>query len=245
MTSGARHVAIIQARMRSTRLPGKVLAEVAGRPMLAQQLRRMREARGVDEIVVATTIDAADDPVVELARREGVRWFRGDEVDVLGRYLGAARESHAEVVVRVTADCPLLDAEVMDRVVAALAPSLDYASNTLRRTYPRGLDVEAFHADVLERMARLATSRAAREHVTYFLHRERPDLFLSGEVVADEDSSDLRWTVDTAEDLELVRAIYRTANLGVDRVPYPELVRLVRRTPELLTINADIRQKLS
>lgn len=244
-TTRARRVAIVQARMTSTRLPGKVLVDLDGRPMLAQQLRRMRQSRSLDEIVVATTVNGADDPVVELARREGARWYRGDEHDVLGRYLGAARESGAEVVVRITADCPLIDPDVVDRVIAALDRGCDYASNTLQRTYPQGLDVEVFHRDVLERMTRLATSPPAREHVTYFLHRERPDLFVLRNVADGEDHSDLRWTVDTDADLELARAIFEAARLAERRVEYRDLVRLVRATPRLLAINAHVRQKPS
>ncbi|MBV9950081.1 MAG: hypothetical protein JOZ69_24790, partial [Myxococcales bacterium] len=146
-------------------------------------------------------------------------------------------------------DCPLLDPEVIDRVVAAAtAPGCDYASNVLVRTYPRGLDVEAFAADVLERVARLATSPAAREHVTYYIHSERPDLFLLRSVTDDEDHSALRWTVDTEADLRLVRAIYELAGLGDTggggvAPGYRDLVRKVRGRPELLAMNADVVQK--
>jgi spore coat polysaccharide biosynthesis protein SpsF len=243
MTSGPRRVAIVQARMTSTRLPGKVLADVVGRPMLARQLHRMRQARLLDDIVIATTTLPADDPVVALAEAEGARWFRGDEQDVLGRYLGAAREADAAVIVRLTADCPLLDPEVMDRVVGALDPGTDYASNTLQRTYPRGLDIEVLHRDVLERLERAATSRPAREHVTWFLHRERPELFVLRSVTAEVDDSDLRWTVDTEADLELVRALYRAADVQDGRVGYRALVERVRRDPGLRAINAGIEQK--
>jgi spore coat polysaccharide biosynthesis protein SpsF len=240
-----RRVGIVQARMTSSRLPGKVLLSLGERPMLAQQLRRLKAARNLDELVVATTINATDDPVVQLARSEGVVWHRGDEHDVLARYLSAARASKAELIVRVTADCPLIDAEVTDLVVvAACEPACDYASNVIRRTYPRGLDVEAFHVDVLERMARMARSVPAREHVTYFLHRERPDLFVVRSVVDKEDHSDLRWTVDTEVDLALVRAIYDLAGLGQRQVPYAELVRLVRSHPELVAMNSNVVQKM-
>jgi len=174
--------------------------DLAGRPMLAQQLARLRDCATLDEIVVATTTGGTDDGLETLARAEDVRCVRGDEQDVLGRYLLAAREARADLVVRVTADCPLIDPAVTDAVVRrALDPAdpCDYASNTLVRTYPRGLDTEAFHRDVIERMARHATSTPAREHVTYFLHRERPELFVTRDVVDAQDASDLRWTVDT------------------------------------------------
>jgi spore coat polysaccharide biosynthesis protein SpsF len=199
--------------------------------MLAQQLRRLRRCREADEIVVATTVNAADDPVVALAEGEGVRWHRGSEHDVLGRYAAAAAESRADVVVRVTADCPLIDPEVTDRVIAELsghAQECDYASNVLPRTFPRGLDTEALFHDVLVRVDRLARSAAAREHVTLFVAVERPELFARRNVADAEDHSDLRWTVDTAEDLAGVRAIYEGLGLSDRFLPYPEILAWVR-----------------
>jgi spore coat polysaccharide biosynthesis protein SpsF len=227
-----RRVAIIQARMTSTRLPGKVLMDLAGRPMLAQQLRRIERCRSLDDIVIATTTNSTDDAVVALARAAGVRWFRGSEVDVLGRYAGAAREAGADVVVRLTADCPLIDAAVTDRVVDALTGSpepVDYASNVVRRTYPQGLDTEALWRDTLDRVDRHAQSASsAREHVTSYIYAERPDLFVLRSVTDDTDASDLRWTVDVTADLERVRRLY--ADLGLDErvVPYDEIVRYAR-----------------
>ena len=212
--------------------------------MLSHELRRLMHCREIDELVVATTLGAVDDPVVDLARREGVGWFRGDERDVLSRYLGAARASRADLVVRITADCPLIDAVVTDLVVAAARGGhCDYASNVVRRSYPRGLDAEAFPFDVLERVARLATSVPAREHVTYFVNRERPELFILQDVMDPDDNADLRWTVDTEQDLALVRAIYELAALEDRYLPYPDLVRLVRGHPELVALNAGVVQK--
>jgi len=241
-----KRVVIVQARVGSTRLPRKVFADLAGRPMLAQVLRRLARCRRVDEVMVATTEGAGDAEVVELARREGVGCFRGSEHDVLGRYLGAARAARADVVVRVTSDCPLIDSATVDRVVAALvdAPGgADYAANVIERTFPRGLDTEAFFIDALERMARLATSAAAREHVTRFLLVERPDLFLRHSVTAERDDSDLRWTVDEPDDLALARRLYGDLGLAEVEVPYPEIVAHVRRHPELTRLNDHVRQK--
>ncbi len=241
-----RRVVIVQARMSSTRLPGKVLAEVSGRSMLAHQLSRLRECRAVDDVLVATTTGSGDDAVVALARAEGIPWFRGSESDVLSRYVGAAREARADVVVRVTADCPLIDPVTVDAVVRSVtdpADPCDYASNTVVRTFPRGLDAEAFHVDVLCRMHRMATSAPSREHVTYYLHRERPELFVRRDVVQARDDSDLRWTVDTEDDLALIRRIHALAGLPDRRPSFDELVDLVRRTPELMAMNAHVRQK--
>ena len=235
-------VFIVQARMTSTRLPGKVLRELAGRPMLAQQTRRLRRCRTASEIVIATTTNASDDPVVQLAEREDVRWYRGSEDDVLSRYVGAARETGAEAIVRLTADCPLIDPEITDRVVRELVehPDCDYAANIVRRTYPRGLDTEAFWRDTLERIGRMARSRAAREHVTVLARSERPDLFQCRSVEDGEDNSDLRWTVDTSEDFALVRALYE--GLGLDRnpAPYTTILAYARAHSRLAELNRGV-----
>ncbi len=243
-----RRVAIMQARSGSTRLPRKVLLDIAGRPMLSQVLRRVKEIELCDDIVVATTQSAEDNEVVALADLEGVRWYRGSDQDVLDRYVEAARESRADVVVRITADCPLLDPDESNRVIAALShpsASVDYASNVLRRTLPRGLDTEAFTMDALLRVAAFATSRPAREHVTWLIHTERPDLFTVRSVTAASDDSDLRWTVDTAEDLDVVRRGYSA--LGLDRriAPWTEVRDHFRSHPELIAINASVHQKTS
>src|SRR4051794_2892975 len=162
-----RRVAIVQARMTSTRLPGKVMMELAGRPLLERELERLQRCDRIDELVVATTTNRDDDVLVDLARRLGVRWYRGSETDVLGRYAGAAREAAAALVVRLTSDCPLIDPAETDLVVEALEErrgECDYAANVLDRDLPRGLDTEALWRDVLERMDRMATSTPAREH---------------------------------------------------------------------------------
>lgn len=241
-----KRVIILQARMTSTRLPGKVLMDVAGSPMLAQQLRRLARCRRADEIVVATTTNATDDPVVAVARDEGVGWFRGSEADVLARYIGAAREARADVVVRVTADCPLIDPQESDRVIEALVAQQgqhDYASNVVRRTYPQGLDTEALHIDTLERLDRLAQSSLAREHVTYCILNEHPELFAICSVTDTENNSDLRWTVDMPQDLAMVRRLYAELNLGERAVGYRELLAYVRANPAVAAVNAGVTQK--
>jgi spore coat polysaccharide biosynthesis protein SpsF len=234
-------VAIIQARMNSTRLPGKVLLPLAGRPMLGCQIERMRRST-VNEIVIATTTSSSDDGVVELARQERVGCFRGSEADVLSRYVGAARQYRADVVVRVTADCPLLDGEVLDRVVRDLLDNVstcDYAANLLDRTYPRGLDVEAFFFDTLLRIDRLALSQASREHVTIVPRSERPERFLIRSVRDSEDNSDLRWTVDTREDFDAVRGLYDALNLAAEPVPYRRILQFVRTHPQYCRLDTE------
>ena len=236
---------VVQARMTSTRLPGKVMLDLAGRPLLERQLERLRRCTEADEIVLAVTTNPDDEPLVALARRLDLRWYRGSEHDVLSRYLGAAHETEAELVVRVTSDCPLIDPVETDVVIAALRerPGRDYASNTLERRLPRGLDTEALWADVLERVARMATSAPAREHVTWFCHTERPDLFELHSVLRPFDAQDLRWTVDTEEDLALVRRLYEDLALAERDVPVKDVIAHVRAHPELATINAHVAQK--
>lgn len=236
-------VVIVQARMTSTRLPGKVLANLAGRPLLTQQLRRLRECLAVNEIVIATTTNHTDDPIADLAMRENVSLFRGSEQDVLSRFVGAANLARADVVVRITADCPLIDPAVTDRVVRDLTEHVgecDYASNTEKRTFPRGLDTEAFFIDTLLRIDRLGSSTAAREHVTVFLRSEKPHLFLIRDVIDAEDNSDLRLTVDTEADLQLIRIIYDELNLANRTAPFSEIVGFLRENPRLASINKSI-----
>ena len=161
----------MQARTGSSRLPGKVLLEVAGEPMLAHEIRRLQRVEELDDIVVATTVDPEDDPVVAVAEAEGARWFRGSEHDVLDRYFRAAEEASAEVVLRVTADCPLLDPEVAGLVLSsARGPGWPTRLRLERRRahLPAGLDAEALTAEALERAFRLGRSPEAREHVTWF-----------------------------------------------------------------------------
>lgn len=237
-----RIVAIIQARMASSRLPGKVLAELGGTTMLAQVVRRVRAASRITDVVVATSAGTGDDPVAREAARLGAGVHRGPAADVLARYLGAAEEYRAGIIVRITADCPLVDPGVIDRVVGALTRDVDYASNTHDRCFPRGLDVEAMHRDTLDRIARLGSSPAAREHVTAFV-MEQPALFRIAQVGTESDDSDLRWTVDTPEDLAMVRGLYAALGLADTVVPYREVVAAVRARPELARANAHVRQK--
>lgn len=238
-----KRVCVVQARMGSTRMPGKVMRDLAGRPMLAQLLRRLYACSSLDEIVIATSIASGDDPIAELGVTEGVRVCRGSEADVLGRIAQAARDTSADVVVRVTADCPLIDPHVTDRVIGELlanANVADYASNVLRRTFPRGLDVEAMFLDTLLRVDRLARTSAEREHVTVTIRSERPDLFLTRSVESDTDDSDLRWTVDEERDFDLVGRLYDELGLGERIVPFAIVVDHVRQHPDLARVNAGI-----
>lgn len=212
--------------------------------MLRQQVKRLRQCKSVDEIMIATTVNAADDAVVELAESENLDFFRGDEHDVLGRYVGAARQVNADVVIRSTADCPLIDPEITDSIINELinhAADCDYVSNAAERTFPQGLDAEAFFLDTLLRADRLGRSAAAREHVTVAIYGEKPDLFLCRSVKDMEDNSDLRLTVDTEKDLELVRRLFDELDLNFRVASYREIVSYLRANPELIRINEGIK----
>jgi spore coat polysaccharide biosynthesis protein SpsF (cytidylyltransferase family) len=237
-----RIVAIIQARMGSSRLPGKVLLPIEGRSMLQWVCRRARQAALVDQVVVATTRQACDDVVADECRRLGVACFRGVEDDVLDRYCRAAEAHRADLVVRITADCPLIDAELIDDVVvAALQHEPDYASNVLRRTYPRGLDTEVATAAALARAWREAREPYQRVHVMPYFY-QHPELFRLHSVTGDEDLSGHRWTVDSPEDLEFVRGVCRRL-AGADAFSWRDVLRLVEREPGLADVNRHVRQK--
>jgi spore coat polysaccharide biosynthesis protein SpsF len=234
-------VGIIQARMGSTRLPGKVLKDLGGATVLARTVNRIRLARALNEVVVATTLERTDDAIIEEADRLGVRSFRGSEHDVLDRYYQAALDCEARVVVRVTSDCPLVDPHVADEIVNAFrSERADYASNTLVRTYPRGLDVEVMTMDALADAWRNAVEPHQRTHVTPYLY-ENPGSFRLHSVTTDADYSGHRWTVDTQEDLEFVRALYAEAG-GREDISWKDLLTVACRS-ELPKVNQHVRQK--
>jgi spore coat polysaccharide biosynthesis protein SpsF len=202
-----RVLAIIQARTGSSRLPAKVLADLGGRPMLAHVIERTRRARCVDEVVVATTTDESDDAVAALAATLGTAVFRGPVDDVLHRYVLVVQLHPADVVVRITADCPLLDHRLIDRVVAALVRSgADYASNVDPPSYPDGYDVEAISVACLLHLDKVATLPHEREHVTAHI-REHPRAYRTEAVRCRRDLSSIRLTVDVLADLERVRRV--------------------------------------
>jgi spore coat polysaccharide biosynthesis protein SpsF len=240
--SGKNVVAIVQARMDSTRLPGKVLLDLGGWTMLARVVRRTSRASRVDGVVVATSTSASDDPVVEQCRALGVAWYRGSQEDVLDRYYEAAVAHRADVVVRITSDCPLIDPEVIDLVVGAfLDIEPDYASNTVYRTYPRGLDTEVVSFAALKRAWREALVPYQRIHVTPYFY-QNPEIFAICPVIQREDLSGGRWTVDTPQDLELLRAIYD--RLGPDDAfSWRDVYRLLCDQPHLAELNGNVRQK--
>ena len=238
----AKVVAIIQARMGSTRLPGKVLLDLHGQTMLQRVVGRTRHAHLVDEVVVATTRHETDEPIIEECRRIGVPSFLGSEEDVLDRYNRAAEAHRADVVVRITSDCPLIDPSETDRVVRAFLDSRpDYASNFLRRTYPRGLDTEAMSTATLAHAWLEARESYERIHVTPYIYGH-PETFQLLAVAGREDHSNYRWTVDTPEDLEFVSEVYRLLG-DRDMAGWREVLALLQANPHLAEINSSVRHK--
>jgi spore coat polysaccharide biosynthesis protein SpsF len=239
-------VAIIQARMSSTRLPGKVLKTAGGRTMLERMLERVKRAQTVDQVVVATTTDPSDDAIVRASRKYGAQVFRGSLPDVLDRYYQAAKQYQADIVVRLTGDCPLIDPDLIDEVVNALIDKqVDFACNRLpppfSRTYPIGLDVEACTFAALENAWRNADQKHEREHVLPFLYAE-PGRFKVFQLNHAEDLGHLRWTLDTPEDLQLLRRIYRNFK-GRNDFSWLDVLALWRAKPEIFAINAQVKHK--
>lgn len=246
MTKSPKTVAIIQARMGSSRLSGKVMQPIAGVPMIDHVVRRTKRVGGIDEVVVATSTHEREQPLVDrVSSMDGVGLYRGPEDDVLRRYYEAAVERDAEAVVRITGDCPLLSPRISTRVVDTYqkcADSFDYVTNTLARTFPRGLDTAAFGFDALERAHRCAESRSEREHVTVHIW-SNPGEFRLLNIADAVDRHHLRWTVDTHRDLLFVRRVYDALYRSGEVFEYEKVLELLERSPELTGINAGVRQK--
>ena len=242
MTVGNKVVGIVQARMGSTRLPGKVMADLGGRPLVAWALGRLARAHQVDEVWLATSEHPENDPLAEFATKSGYQVVRGSETDVLSRFAESARRSKADVIVRVTADCPFIDPTIVDDVLHLRAQqNVDYATNTIERRHPDGLDVEVFTRAALDRADKEATDPILREHVTHYISGKRRNVlpwggFSSASLSGHSDFSHLRWTVDEADDLAFVRAV--VAALSRDDFSWLDVIALITQRPELLQINA-------
>ena len=238
-------VIIVQARMTSTRLPGKVMKRVLGKPLLEYQLERLQRVKLADEIVIATTTNQTDEPIVELCNSLSVACFRGSEDDVLSRYYGAATAHKADLVVLVTSDCPLIDPQVIDTVIDYCLQNqshYDYVSNSLERTYPRGMDTEVFSFSTLQQAFGEATAQPDREHVTPFIYRQ-PARYRLGHVIYSEDCSHHRWTVDTPEDFELIQKIIEAIYPRKPNFTLEDCLSLLKKHPEWYIINSHVSQK--
>jgi spore coat polysaccharide biosynthesis protein SpsF len=230
--------------MSSTRLPGKVLLPLGKHTVLGQVIIRAKAIKMINEVVVATTNHLIDQAIVDECTKYDIISYRGSEKDVLSRYYEAAKERKADAIVRITSDCPLLDSEVSNEVVKRFNAdaTLDYCSNGLQRTFPRGLDTEVFTFEALEKAFLLAEKEFEREHVTPYLYLN-PDKFKVSNVECRSDFSNYRWTLDTQEDWLLIQEIYQRLNIYESQCSWEKIIDLVKKHPELSKINAHIEQK--
>ena len=231
--------------MTSTRLPGKVLLPAAGRPLLAHLVERLKRVPSIDEIVIATTTNGADDPIVELARTLGVTYFRGSEDDVLGRVLSAAKNSYADTIVEITADCPAIDPSIVQRCIETfIASGADYVSNILVPTYPWGMDTQVFATETLAQADTATTDDpAAREHVSLYIY-EHPERFTLVNVAAPPELTwpELHIELDTPEDYELIRTIFDELYPQHPDFALGDIISLLRRKTHISRINEHIQR---
>lgn len=239
-------ICIIQARVGSTRLPRKILKKICGKTVLEHDIDRLKRVRNISGIMIATTTLEKDNAIVEESDRLNVKYYRGSEEDVLSRYYYAAKESNADIVVRVTSDCPLIDSEVTEKIIQYYlenSEKYDYVSNTIDRTYPRGLDTEVFSFKSLEKAFNEATSQRDREHVTPYIWGNC-NLFRLSQHKNYVDYSELRWTLDTIEDFQLINNIYTNLySLKGNDFNMEDIIELYKEYPEFNNINNTIEQK--
>ena len=241
--------AIIQARISSTRLPGKVLKELpfnSGITCLEQVIRRLKKSKKIDDIVIATTEDKEDNEIVDIAKKEDVKYFRGSKENVLSRYYFAAKKNNIDVVVRITSDCPCIDVDITDLTIDAhINKVADYTSNSLTRTYPHGLDVEVFNFNTLEEAYKNATKYYEKEHVTPYIYKN-PQKFKINIVKAPKElyASDIRITLDTEEDYALLCAVFDYLYPKNEYFNAYDIVNLFNKEkPWLKLINKKVVQK--
>jgi spore coat polysaccharide biosynthesis protein SpsF len=242
--SKPRVVGIIQARMSSSRLPGKVLMEIMGRPMLSYELERLAAIPEIDELIVATTINRGDDPIAALCEKMGVKTYRGSESDVLSRYYEAAEAARTDVVARFTADCPIIDPLFSSSVIKEFLgryPRLDYLGMDYDAA-PRGMDTEVFTFGALEAAHKAGSSKEDREHVTWYLHTN-PGKFRTARFPAGEGLGAYRLTVDTKEDFALIRVIMERLYPSNPLFPLRDIIALLDSELGLRSINEGVRQK--
>ncbi|QLE59138.1 cytidylyltransferase domain-containing protein [Nostoc sp. TCL26-01] len=230
-------IAILQARVTSSRLPGKVLKPILGIPMLVHQIERIKQTKMIDRLLVATSLDITDDPIEQCCQQIGIECFRGKLDDVLDRFYQTASSIFPEHIVRLTGDCPLCDPELIDKIIIHhLTGNFDYTSNTVKATFPDGLDVEIFRFSCLEQAWKEANLPSQREHVTPFIHSQ-PHRFHVGQYQNNVDLSYLRWTVDEPLDFELVSIIYEALYPVNPAFSTQEILEFLDKSSHLKTIN--------
>ena len=236
---------IVQARMTSTRLPGKVMKVVCGKPLLEHLIDRLKRVKYADRIVIATTVNETDDIIVELCEKLDISYYRGSEEDVLGRYYETAVEYGGDIIIRITSDCPVIDPEVVDYLINFFTNNIekyDYVSNTLERSYPKGMDAEIVSFKALKEAHFNAYDPFDREHVTPFI-KKRPQQFRLYNILYKTDMSRCRWTLDTPEDLELISKIFEFLYYQNTFFSLNDIFSLMERKLEWAAINAHIEQK--
>lgn len=235
--------AIIQARSNSTRFPNKIFAEIDGKPLLWHVVNRLRYSQLIDDIVVATTTNFKDDIVEDWCRKEAIKYFRGSEDNVLNRYYEASMAFSSDVIVRITADDPFKEPKVIDKVIRKLLDEkFDLVTNNFPPSFPEGLDCEAFTFDVLQTMEHCAQNHFEREHVTQYAYHNS-DKFKIGNVTSDRNLSHLRWTIDSEEDYEMVKAIYEKRKNNVTGILLmDEILKILEDNPDIAMINSKVKR---
>lgn len=234
--------AIIQARCGATRLPEKVFAEIAGKPLLWHVVDRIKQTRLIGDVIVATSTNVRDDKIEGWCKKEDIKCFRGSENDVLNRYYSASIAFPSDVIVRVTADDPFKEPRVMDQVISKLlGGNYDLTTNNFPPSYPEGLDCEAFTFAVLEKMEKNAEDPFEREHVTQHAYHN-PDQFKIGNICSERQLSSYRWTIDNGEDLEMVRAIYDKRGAGGGMLFMEEILAILHDHPEIALMNSNVKR---
>ena len=241
-----RKLIIAQARMTSTRLPGKVMKIVCGKPLLEHFINRLKRVKFADQIVIATTINDIDNQIVDLCKKLEISYYRGSEEDVLGRYYETAVEYGGDIIIRITSDCPVIDPEVVDYLINFFANNIekyDYVSNTLERSYPKGMGAEIVSFKALKEAHFNAYDPFDREHVTPFI-KKRPQQFRLYNILYKADMSRFRLTIDTSEDMELISKIFESLYYQNTFFSLNDIFSLLDRKPEWVAINAHIEQKI-
>lgn len=238
-------VSTIEARFASTRLPGKTLLKICGRPTLELIIERLKRSKFIDEVVVATTVNPDCDPIVDLAKKSEVGCYRGSEDDVLERVLEAAKHYKADIIVEITGDETLIDPKIVDQVIEFyLKNDFDYVSNILNRCYPRGLDTQVFATSILEEVSRLTDDPVDRENVSLYIY-EHHQRYSLGSIEAPEELNhpDWRWTLDTKEDFEFLKTVYEALYPAKKDFDSYDVLEFIKKNPHVLEINKGVNQK--
>lgn len=237
--------AIVQARIGSTRLPGKILKELSGKPVLWHVVNRLSYSKLCNKIVVATTTEPEDDKVEYFCAENNFPYYRGSSDNVLSRYYEAAKIFGSDIIIRITSDCPLIDPDIIDKMLEQFISeksNIDYMSNVFTRTFPRGLDTEIFTFDALEKSFSNAVNQNELEHVTPYIY-QHPEIFKIKNFANNKDLSFHRWTVDTVEDFKLINSIYENLYIPEKIFLLNDILKLFDKHPELIKINQNVKQK--